>query len=161
MSYTHLSQNERYQIQCLRRGGFSLATIGAELQRSASTISRELRRNGMAIGYASRTAQRQAWRRRHAASARARIDAEALSHQNWSPDQIGGTGEAAVSHERFYQHFAADRQRGGAVAAHAPPQAMAAAPLRDAAGTPAAWREADRCASGHRCAVRPGRRSGG
>ena len=88
MSYTHLSQNERYQIQCLRKGGFSLAAIGAELQRSASTISRELRRNGMAIGYASGTAQRQASRRRHAASARARIDAEASLRQDWSPVRL-------------------------------------------------------------------------
>lgn len=124
MSYTHLSQDERYQIQCLRKGGFALAAIGIELKRSASTISRELRRNGAPTGYASRTAQHQAVRRRHAASAQARIDAatwaqvEALLRQDWSPDQIAGTGEAAVSHERIYQHIAADRQRGGTLWQH-------------------------------------------
>ncbi|MBB6187600.1 helix-turn-helix domain-containing protein [Rhodanobacter sp. MP7CTX1] len=45
MSYTHLSQDERYQIQHLHSGGFSAGEIGAQIQRARTTISRELRRN--------------------------------------------------------------------------------------------------------------------
>jgi IS30 family transposase len=47
MSYTHLSQDERYQIQHLYEGGFSAREIGATLGRAATTISRELGRKAM------------------------------------------------------------------------------------------------------------------
>ena len=53
MSYTHLSQDERYQIQHLHGGNFSSREIAIELKRAATTISRELRRNQSS---ASRTA---------------------------------------------------------------------------------------------------------
>lgn len=39
MSYTHLSQEERYQIRWLRKGGCSREAIGIELQRVPSTIT--------------------------------------------------------------------------------------------------------------------------
>lgn len=65
MSYAHLSQDERYQIQPLHRGGFSAREISAELKRAATTISRELRRNaGDAAKYLARTAQRQSMSRK-------------------------------------------------------------------------------------------------
>jgi len=47
MSYAHLSQEERYPIQWLRNGGWSLDAIWTELRRAASTIGRELRRNAL------------------------------------------------------------------------------------------------------------------
>ncbi|WP_256363531.1 helix-turn-helix domain-containing protein [Rhodanobacter sp. B05] len=34
MSYTHLSQDERYKIQHLHGGGFSAHEIGVELKRA-------------------------------------------------------------------------------------------------------------------------------
>jgi len=119
MSYTHLSQDERYQIQHLHRGGFSAREISAELKRAATTISRELRRNpGDAAKYHARSAQQQSVKRRHAASTQARIGPEQwaavearLTAEQWSPVQIAS--EASISHERIYQHIAADRQRGG------------------------------------------------
>lgn len=37
MSYTHLSQDERYQIQYLHGGGFSARASGMELKRAATT----------------------------------------------------------------------------------------------------------------------------
>ena len=57
MTYTHLTQEERYQIHHLRRQGIHLSQIGAELGRSTSTISRELRRNASARGYQVALAQ--------------------------------------------------------------------------------------------------------
>ncbi|WP_419480964.1 helix-turn-helix domain-containing protein [Dokdonella sp.] len=45
MGYAHLSQDERYQIQCLRDGGFAARQIAHELRRAPSTISRELARH--------------------------------------------------------------------------------------------------------------------
>ena len=124
MSYTHLSQDERYQIQHLHRGGFSAREISAELKRAATTISRELRRNpGDAARYHALAAQRQSAKRRHAASAQARIGPDQwvavearLTDEQWSPVQIAS--EASISHERIYQHIAADRQRGGKLWLH-------------------------------------------
>ena len=102
-----------------------MADISVELQRSVSTISRELRRNaGSTDRYDSKQAQRQAVKRRHAASAYPRIGAEAWTkvearlREDWSPEQIAGAGEVAVSHERIYQHIAHDRQRGGTLWQH-------------------------------------------
>jgi IS30 family transposase len=68
MSYAHLSQDERYQIQHLRRGGFSVRYIAKQIERSPSTVSRELFRNGQADEYAARSAQRQSVLRRQAAT---------------------------------------------------------------------------------------------
>jgi IS30 family transposase len=120
MSYTHLSQDERYQIQHLHGGGFSSREIASELARDGSTIRRELRRNADSDGgYAARPAQRRSVQRRHEASAQPRIDAlqwtqvEARLAEGWSPDQIAGSGEVTMSHERIYQHIGDDRQRGG------------------------------------------------
>jgi IS30 family transposase len=125
MSYAHLSQEERYQIRWLRKGGWSLEAIGEELKRAASTISRELRRNAKPEGgYDNRQAQRQAVQRRHAASALPRIDAqtwlavEARLREDWSPEQIAGVDEVAISVERIYQHIAADRRHGGSLWQH-------------------------------------------
>ncbi|TCB63781.1 IS30 family transposase, partial [Acinetobacter sp. ANC 4216] len=45
MNYTHLTQEERYQIYTLLREGFSKRYIAWRLNRSPSTISREIKRN--------------------------------------------------------------------------------------------------------------------
>ncbi|HET7329883.1 IS30 family transposase, partial [Dyella sp.] len=125
MSYTHLSQEERYQIRWLHKGGWSLEAIAAQLQRAVSTISRELRHNAAPEGaYDHRYAQRRAVQRRHAASARPRIDPETWASvearlcEDWSPEQIAGAGDVVISAERIYQHVAADRQCGGTLWRH-------------------------------------------
>ncbi|MDR1888286.1 MAG: helix-turn-helix domain-containing protein, partial [Zoogloeaceae bacterium] len=50
-SYTQLTQAERYQIEALHGAGQSQTAIAAQLNRSQSTISRELLRNGQKRGY--------------------------------------------------------------------------------------------------------------
>ena len=64
MNYTHLTQNERYQIYVLRKAGHSQREIARLLNRHPSTISRELARNSGQRGYRPRQAQ-------HLADARA------------------------------------------------------------------------------------------
>jgi IS30 family transposase len=125
MGYVHLSQDERYQIQCCKRGSFSLRTIANELDRNSSTISRELRRNTPEQGaYERKHAQRQSVIRRRVASSQPRIAVafwvivEARLREDWSPDQIAGHGDVAISHERIYQHIAEDRHQGGALWMH-------------------------------------------
>jgi transposase, IS30 family len=51
MTYTHLTQDERYKIHALKHQNVSLGRIAAELQRNHSTISRELKRNIGPNGY--------------------------------------------------------------------------------------------------------------
>ena len=114
----HLTQSERYQVDALREAGHSLRTIGERLGRAASTICRELHRNGCAAGYVPDRAHLRATYQRQQASMRPRISTscwlliEALLRKDHSLQQIAGSTELA-SHERIYQHIAADHRRGG------------------------------------------------
>ena len=45
MSYTHLTENDRYKISYLKSARFSLREIARRINRHHTTISRELRRN--------------------------------------------------------------------------------------------------------------------
>ena len=45
MPYTHLTPFERYHVELLRQGGASIRAMARELNRSPSTLSRELKRN--------------------------------------------------------------------------------------------------------------------
>ena len=56
MDYKHLTADERYQIDDMRREGFNQKEIAGALNRSRSTISRELRRNEGARGWRPRQA---------------------------------------------------------------------------------------------------------
>ena len=65
-SYTQLTQEERYQIEALMKAGKSLSEIAHILERSKSTISREVRRNAGLKGYRPKQAHRFAMERRKA-----------------------------------------------------------------------------------------------
>ncbi|MDE1891830.1 MAG: helix-turn-helix domain-containing protein [Betaproteobacteria bacterium] len=58
MTYTHLSQIERYQIFSLLKEGFSCTQIARNLDRSKSTISSEIKRNTVGRGYCPKQANR-------------------------------------------------------------------------------------------------------
>jgi IS30 family transposase len=45
MTYQHLSQNERYQIQALLKAGHAISRIAEIIGRQKSTVGRELTRN--------------------------------------------------------------------------------------------------------------------
>ena len=93
--YTQLTQEERYQIYALQKAGVSQQEIAEVLERSPSTISRELRRNRGQKGYrpaqAHWLAQRR-WRGRDrtriAASTWERV--ERLLRADWSPHETTG-----------------------------------------------------------------------
>jgi len=125
MSYTHLSQEERYQIEWMMKGGWTLTEVARHMGRHATTLRRERRRNGEADGsYAARDAQRRSRKRRHDASSLPRIRestwavVESRLREDWSPEQIAGHGDVAISHERIYQRVAEDRRRGGTLWKH-------------------------------------------
>ena len=120
MNYTHLTQEERYQIYALKRAGHGQSEIADILNRSPSTISRELRRNGGERGYRPKQAHSLA-RERQASNAR-QIDeatwriAQAKLREDWSPEQI--SHHVAISHETVYQRIYADKKAGGTLWRH-------------------------------------------
>ena len=115
----YLSLLEREQLQDLHRAGLSVREIAAELRRSPSTISRELRRNTVAVrGYLPHTAHRlSVTRRARPRRPKLLVNPELLEFvqtrlaKKWSPQQISNrlakdfpeTPEMRVSTETIYQ----------------------------------------------------------
>jgi len=64
MRYEQLTLQERYQIRCLQKIGFSISFIAKRLNRHKSTISREVRRNTGLRGYRAKQAHQIAVMRR-------------------------------------------------------------------------------------------------
>lgn len=58
MNYTHLTQEERYQIYALLREGFSKRHIALRLERAPSTICREIKRNRSRNAYFAKHAHK-------------------------------------------------------------------------------------------------------
>jgi len=99
MSYTHLTQDDRYLINHLHLAGRSKTQIGEQLSRSKGTISRELQRNATDgsggywnhLAHAKAVARRSAPRNPYKLCEGPRLDAVQiglLSHH--SPQQIAG-----------------------------------------------------------------------
>jgi IS30 family transposase len=117
MNYTHLTREERYQIYALMKAGHKQVEIAELLERSESTISRELARNRGGRGYRPKQAQCMADDRR-AMNARTIDEATwqfalARLQEQWSPDQI--SKHAEISIETVYQRVYADKKAGGSL----------------------------------------------
>jgi len=115
MNYTHITQEERYQIYALNKAGHKQYEIAELLERSRSTICRELARNIGGRGYRPKQAHSMAVERR-AMNARTIDDATWQFAQDrlleqWSPEQI--SGHADISPETVYQRVYANKQLGG------------------------------------------------
>src|SRR3546814_110723 len=116
--YNQLSLEERCTIAGLLSDGHSLREIASRLDRSASTISRELTRNsGIQVGYKPSYAGAQAWARcwrgsrmaRQPALCRFVLDRLAMG---WSPEQVAGRlardkSSMRISHESIYRFIQA------------------------------------------------------
>lgn len=118
MADGRLNQHERYRIHALYEAGCSLRSIASQIDRAPSTVSRELRRNRKGRRYDPEHAHRVSQQRRSRASARPRIQEDAIAQirahlrEDWSPEQIAGATGLA-SHEWIYQHVYADQRHGG------------------------------------------------
>lgn len=125
MKYQQLDQEERFRIAALRIERLGVREIARRLGRSASTISREVRRNAyptdghyrpshadkMASGRRRRTRQgtiytTAQWRR-----------VEQLLKMDYSPEQISGmllrNREFRISHETIYRYLLLNKKCGG------------------------------------------------
>lgn len=121
--YTHLSAEERGTIMALRRQGCGVRQVAVVLGRAASTVLRELRRNGdhegaretpmgrprVAQGYDGTRAGQRAQRLRRRSRRLRKLapqgalwrEVRSLLSLKWSPQQIAGTLRC-VSHETIY-----------------------------------------------------------
>ena len=105
-----LSLGEREEISRGVAVGHSLRFIAAFLNRSPSTVSREIKRNGGRRQYRACKADEAAWDRAQRAKrcklaknpALARIVAEKLQLE-WSPDQIAGWLKSTFADDESYQ----------------------------------------------------------
>jgi IS30 family transposase len=113
-----LSSQDREEISRGLAQGASLRAISRRLGRAASTISREVERNGGRALYRAAPADRRAWRQarrpkpcRLAQQARLRRVVSTKLARRWSPQQIAGwlrhtfpgDPELRVSHETIYR----------------------------------------------------------
>jgi IS30 family transposase len=126
MTYTQLTQEQRYQISALKKMGHSQTEIAECVGVHKSTISRELRRNQGQRGYRPKQAHRKAQERRARNSPQISKDAWAVVEEklkkDWSPEQISSrlkrVGKVQISHESIYQHIYADKRGGGQLYKH-------------------------------------------
>jgi IS30 family transposase len=130
MSYVHLKAEERYVIHHLKLYGLSLREIGRRLNRSASTVSRELKRNTGQYQevYWYEDAQDWAEQRRHQTRLSAKKSDNKLYgymlsglKSGWSPQLISGRikkeyrrhRNMRISTETLYRWVYRDAVNGG------------------------------------------------
>ena len=117
-TYRQLQPEDRVTLASLKQQHYSVREIASVLGRSASTISRELRRNASMGQYSSASAQQSCQHRRRQSRPMRKLHPEAilfdvvqhLLRQRWSPEQIALTlarlyppgHEHRVSHETIY-----------------------------------------------------------
>jgi transposase, IS30 family len=120
--YRHLSLEERFSIAHLREEGRSIRQISATVDRSASTIAREIKRNSSRQqGYRPEYAHEQARARRWTGS---RLERDKTLRDSviekltlgWSPEQVSGFLRQCpqplhISHESIYRFIYAQIAR--------------------------------------------------
>ena len=126
--YTHLTQEERYQIYAYKKAGYANTQIATQLDRNVSTIKRELVRNKGLKGYRPQQAQRLA-QARHSLKAKEikmtldmKQDITECLRQEWSPEQIQGRlkmdDKISVCPQTIYTFIALDKTNGGTLYKH-------------------------------------------
>jgi IS30 family transposase len=123
MTYTQLSQAERYQISALLTAGHNKKAISDQLGRHRSTIDREISRCKALLSYSPQAAQEQAMQYQQESRNAKTIAVGVLSHVECylrlalSPQQVAGRLQAeglkAPSVETIYQHILKDQGKGG------------------------------------------------
>ena len=133
INYSHVTIEERCEMARLRAEGCSIRQVAAVLDRSPSTVSRELKRNvsrtqGYMPVYANQHARARRWRGsklERDASLRDRV--LSCLQQGWSPEQVAGrlaleSGRTIISHETIYPfRLLPTRPEAGLLLASLPP----------------------------------------
>lgn len=128
MSYTQLTQAERYHIsQGLKRGD-EIQTIADSLGRHRTSISREIARNTGKKGYRHKQAQRVASNRATTKVKPTKLTADLIAtisnliQQDYSPEQVVGKlmrkSNISIHHETVYRLILKDKEEGGTLYTH-------------------------------------------
>ena len=129
MNYKHFTVEERERIQEMLWQKASIRSIAGALNRSPSSVSREISRNKDALGrryYMPRTANERALEKRKSRGRKDRLKnsvvreyvIQRLKDDGWSPEQIAGKLPEErpgnhISHEAIYQYIYAQVHRNG------------------------------------------------
>ena len=123
--YTHLTESERYHIWTMKKQNNSLRSIAKDMDRSVSTISREIKRNSGQRGYRHNQAQEFASYRHKEKKKHIKVTDEITRYIReklkllWSPEQIGGRlridKSITLSHETIYRFILKDKTSGGSI----------------------------------------------
>jgi transposase, IS30 family len=125
MAYDQLAHCERYAIANMRGQGYSLRQIALALDRSVSTISRELQRNATHHDgcYRPDKAQQYAMARRRRSRKKSQYSHQEWAwvqrqlRRKWSPKQIAGRlrleHRRTMSPETIYRYLRRDKRAGG------------------------------------------------
>jgi IS30 family transposase len=121
--YTHLTKEQRYHIYLMKKQGISLRTIAKNMDRSTSTISREIKRNTGKKGYRYQQADRLASKRHQQKNKHIKLTTEVTNYISdklkiyWSPQQIVERLELdeniKISTETAYRFVLQDKAIGG------------------------------------------------
>lgn len=133
MSHKHLSAEERLSIEIFLGQEMSSRDIGIALNRSHTSISRELRRNSSLSGYRAQTAQKRAQARREQPRHFRRQEHEPLVayvnkklRKDWSPEQVSNRirkdypddDAMRISVEAIYAWIYTAARQGGSLHRH-------------------------------------------
>lgn len=122
MRYTHFRKDERNEIAILLKKGYSVRGIAYALERSPSSVSREIARNSVKGRYVSRKAKHKAYVRRkyskyqgmkvvHHSELASYIREKIQRPYDWSPEQIAGRwkleypGEVSITARGIYKYL--------------------------------------------------------
>lgn len=130
MNYTRLTREERYQIKALLDRGSGIREIARQLNRSASSVSREVSKNSLDKCYDASQADQISKSKLHAPQLKSRKIKKVLERYvksklllDWSPEQISGRVRLEkkfkkISHTTIYRYLERDRQQGGVLWKH-------------------------------------------
>lgn len=123
--YRHFDQDSRCQLYIFKSSGMRQCEIAKRLGVSASSVSRELKRNAGGCNYFYKQAHSLSVARRREANARPTcltapniVRIEQHLKEEWSPEQISGRlrcSGVSVSHESIYRHVWKDKREGGSL----------------------------------------------
>ena len=121
--YHHVTREQRSQIFALKAIDTTQNKIAEIIGVSASTVSREIKRNRGKRGYRYKQADKIAQERRSQISQAPKKLTPALIGKieeklalDWSPEQIAGRlklEKCIISHEAIYEYIRKDKKRGG------------------------------------------------
>ena len=120
--YNHLTQEQRYYIECGRKRGVSRKQIAQDIGVHPTTVGRELKRNEDQRGYCHEDAQGNAQERAQSKHGNRISDFTWALVEHWlrkgfSPEAISGRmklkGYDSVSYESIYLYIYADKKAGG------------------------------------------------